>query len=93
MNIPALSTTLSTLELSGELGIAIMSKALDTAEVTGDAIAQMMEAAVTGLGQNLDIRVQKTAAAFLLTVPTAGCFRETLHQRCEQTQPGPGQLL
>ena len=28
MNIPALSTTLSTLELSGELGIAIMSKAL-----------------------------------------------------------------
>ncbi|MCI8764861.1 MAG: putative motility protein [Lachnospiraceae bacterium] len=57
MNIPALSTTLSTLELSGELGIAIMSKALDTAEVTGDAIAQMMEAAVTGLGQNLDIRV------------------------------------
>ena len=84
MNIPALSTTLSTLELSGELGIAIMSKALDTAEVTGDAIAQMMEAAVTGLGQNLDI---------LLTVPTAGCFRETLHQRCEQTQPGPGQLL
>lgn len=57
MNIPALSTTLSTLELSGELGIAIMSKTLDTAEVTGDAIAQMMEAAVTGLGQNLDIRV------------------------------------
>ena len=55
MNIPALSATLSSLELSGELGIAVMSKALDTAEATGDAIAQMMEAAVTGLGQNLDI--------------------------------------
>ncbi|MCI9282315.1 MAG: putative motility protein [Lachnospiraceae bacterium] len=57
MNISALSVTLPAVELSGQLGIAVLSKALDTAEVTGDAIAQMIEASVTGLGQNLDIRV------------------------------------
>ena len=57
MNISALSVTLPAVELSGQLGIAVLSKALGTAEVTGDAIAQMIEASVTGLGQNLDIRV------------------------------------
>ena len=57
MDISALSVTLPTLELSGQLGIAVLSKALDTAEVTGDAIAQMIEASVTGLEQNFDIRV------------------------------------
>lgn len=38
------------------LEIAMMSKALDTAEIAGEALTRMMEAVATGLGQNMDIR-------------------------------------
>lgn len=56
MNISALSIPVSTSGINTGLEIAMMSKALDTAENTGDAIAKMLEATVTGLGQNIDIR-------------------------------------
>ncbi len=56
MNISALSFPVCTGAGNTGLEIAMLSKALDTAEVTGDAINKMLEASVTGLGQNLDIR-------------------------------------
>lgn len=56
MEISALSIPMYTGGGNTGLEIAMMSKALDTAEITGDAIAKMMESVVTGLGQNMDIR-------------------------------------
>lgn len=58
MDIPALSIAMSMDKVNTEWGIAMMSKALDTAETVGDDIAKMMEASVTpNLGQNIDIRL------------------------------------
>ena len=56
MNISALSIPIHTGSGGTGLEIAMMSKALDTAEITGDAINKMLEASVTGLGQHIDIR-------------------------------------
>lgn len=56
MDISSLSVSLSTANLYSDMGVAIMSKVLDTVEESGDAIAQMMEAALSGIGQNIDIR-------------------------------------
>ena len=56
MDIPALSTYMSMGNLSTNVDIAVMSKILDTAEATGEALTQMMAAAaVPGLGENIDI--------------------------------------
>ncbi len=58
MDIPALSIAMSMDKVNTNWGIAMMSKALDTAEVTGEALTKMMEASVSpDLGQNIDIRV------------------------------------
>ncbi len=56
MEISALSIPAYTGTVSTGLEIAMMSKALDTAEIAGDALTRMMEAVATGLGQNMDIR-------------------------------------
>ncbi|MCI8660478.1 MAG: putative motility protein [Lachnospiraceae bacterium] len=56
MEISALSIPMYTGTGNTGLEIAMMSKALDTAEIAGDALTRMMEAVVTGLGQNMDIR-------------------------------------
>lgn len=43
--------------LSMNVNIAVMSKILDTAEATGEALAQMIDAApVPGLGEIIDVR-------------------------------------
>ena len=55
MNISAVSFSAPGSIQTG-LELAVMSKALDTAEVTGDAISKMLEASVTGLGQHIDLR-------------------------------------
>ena len=60
MDIAALSFSMSTSRASSNMGIALLSKVLDTAEVTGEAINEMIESAsvtVPGLGEYLDIRV------------------------------------
>lgn len=60
MDIAALSFSMSTSRVSSNMGIALLSKVLDTAEVTGEAINEMIESAsvtVPGLGEYLDIRV------------------------------------
>jgi len=38
------------------LEYALFSKVLDTAEDTGAALAKMMEASVSGIGRNMDVR-------------------------------------
>ncbi len=58
MDIPALSMAMSMDKVNTEWGIAMMSKALDTAEDTGAALTKMMESSVTpNLGQNIDVRL------------------------------------
>ncbi|MCI9217502.1 YjfB family protein [Lachnospiraceae bacterium 42-17] len=54
MDIPALSTYMSMNNLSLNMDIAVMSKVLDTAEATGQALVQMADA-IEGLGENIDI--------------------------------------
>lgn len=58
MDIPALSIAMSMDKVNTNWGIAMMSKALDTAEDTGEALTKMMETSVSpNLGQNIDIRL------------------------------------
>ncbi|MCI9361899.1 MAG: putative motility protein [Hungatella sp.] len=59
MDISALSS-MSTSQMVSNMGVALLSKVLDTAEVTGEALNEMIETAsvpVSGLGEYLDIRV------------------------------------
>jgi hypothetical protein len=56
MDIAALSMSMSMSNLQTQIGIALMDKAMETAEITTDGIQQMMEASVTPhLGQMIDI--------------------------------------
>ena len=56
MDIPALSSMMSMERLSTSVSFALMSKVMDTAESTSEAMLKMMDAAmVPGLGENLDI--------------------------------------
>ena len=55
MDISALSIAMPT-GINTGMDYMVLSKALDTVEDTGDAIAKMMEAAVTGIGNLLDVR-------------------------------------
>ena len=56
MDVAALSMSMSMANLQTQIGIALMDKAMETAEITTDGIQQMMEASVTPhLGQMIDI--------------------------------------
>lgn len=56
MDIPALSSMMAMERLSTSVSFALMSKVMDTAESTSEAMIEMMDAAmVPGLGENLDI--------------------------------------
>lgn len=62
MNIPELSTALANMELSEKVGIAVLSKALDSVEVSGDTLVQMMDRSMElsvnpAIGSNIDIMV------------------------------------
>lgn len=58
MDISGLSVSMSTSSINTGLEVAMLSKALDSAEITGEALNEMIEAvAIPGLGENLDIRV------------------------------------
>lgn len=58
MDIAALSTSMSMANLQTELGAALMSEAMELAEVTSDGIQKLMESSVyPELGQNIDILV------------------------------------
>ncbi len=58
MNVASLSMSFSTGRMAAEMSVSLLSKALDVAEVTGDALTQMMEEVpvVSGLGEFLDLR-------------------------------------
>ncbi len=58
MDIAALSVSMSQSQLMNDVSVAMMSKALDTAEVTSDGLTRLMESSVNPLvGQNIDIRL------------------------------------
>ena len=58
MDISGLSVSMSTSSINTGLEVAMLSKGLDSAEIAGEALNEMMEAvAIPGLGENLDIRV------------------------------------
>lgn len=56
MDITALSMTLSQSKLNSDIGVALLSKSLDTTEAMGDEFVKMMEQSVTpNLGTTIDI--------------------------------------
>lgn len=56
MDIPALSMAMADYNVSSSISLAVMSKILDTAEATGEALTEMAaSAAIPGLGENIDI--------------------------------------
>ena len=58
MDISGLSVSMSTSSINTGLEVAMLSKVLDSAEIAGEELNEMMEAvAIPGLGENLDIRV------------------------------------
>ncbi|MCI9148496.1 MAG: putative motility protein [Hungatella sp.] len=57
MEISSLSVAMPSGSINTGLDYVMLSKALDTVQDTGDALAKMMEAAVTGLGGQLDLMV------------------------------------
>ena len=59
MDIAAMSLSLSACSVNTNISLAMMSKVLDTAEATSEAMMQMMDAAAVtpGLGDNIDIMV------------------------------------
>lgn len=58
MDIPGLSVAMSQANVVGDVGIAVLSKALDTVEESGELMIQMMEQSVNPhLGANIDVRV------------------------------------
>lgn len=65
MDIAALSTAMSMDRLQMNVGYAMMSKVMDTMEMTGEAMEEMLNsaaqiaggAATPGLGENIDIIV------------------------------------
>lgn len=65
MDIAALSTVMSMDRLQMNVGYAMMSKVMDTMEITGEAMEEMLDSAaqiasgsvIPGLGENIDILV------------------------------------
>ncbi len=58
IDIPALSMSMSQWNIGNEIGTAMLSKSLDTAEDIGDGMVKMMEKSVTPeLGGNIDVNV------------------------------------
>lgn len=56
MDIAAMSLSLSACSTNTNISLAMMSKVLDTAEVTGEALTEMIESIPTpGLGEHIDI--------------------------------------
>lgn len=58
MDIAALSTSMSQMNLTSQIGTAVLSMSMDMAETAGDGLIKVMESSVTPeLGANIDIRV------------------------------------
>ena len=60
MDIAALSTQMHMVQLSQDVGTAMLGKSLDMAEDLGAGMVKMMEASVTPeLGQNIDLYAEE----------------------------------
>lgn len=62
MDIPGLSMNLSQINLQSQVGVAVLSKALDSAESSGDAMIDMMSRSMElsvnpSVGANFDMSV------------------------------------
>ena len=62
MSIPELSTALANVNLSESVGIAVLSKALDHSEATGESLISMMDRSMElsvnpNIGSNLDMYI------------------------------------
>ncbi|MBR4667949.1 MAG: YjfB family protein [Butyrivibrio sp.] len=62
MDIPALSMALSQNKLLNDVGVAVLSKSLDTMESAGEALVSTIDAAAElsvnpNLGANIDLRI------------------------------------
>lgn len=63
MNIAAISTNLANIDVLGKVGIAVLDKTMDTNEILGAGLVEMIDAAAMersvnpGVGENIDIRV------------------------------------
>lgn len=58
MDILSLQSCFNTAELQNDIGIAVMSKALDQFEETSEGMQKILETSVTpNLGQNIDYKV------------------------------------
>ena len=62
MNIPELSTTLANMNLQNQVGVAVLSKALDSTEQSGTSLINMMDRYMElsvnpNIGSNFDMYV------------------------------------
>lgn len=61
MNIPGLSVSMSASSITANMGVSLLAKVLDTAEMTGELLNEMIESsgvpALDGLGEHIDLRV------------------------------------
>lgn len=58
MDVAALSTALSNVNLANQVSVQVLSMSLDTLEITGDGMRKMMEMSVNpSVGGNIDISV------------------------------------
>lgn len=62
MNIPELSTALANAKLSSQVGIAVLDKALENSEATGESLINMMDRSMElsvnpHIGSNIDMLV------------------------------------
>ena len=73
MDIASLSTAMSTQSILNDVGVAMLSKSLDTVEDMGDGMVKIMESSVTPyLGQNIDYYVW----FFLLFFPFSFSYKK-----------------
>ena len=62
MNIPELSTTLANMNLQNQVGVAVLSKSLDSTEQSGTSLINMMDRSMElsvnpNIGSNFDMYV------------------------------------
>lgn len=58
MDIAAVSTAMSQMNLTSQIGTAVLSMSMDMAESAGDGLVKVLESSVTPeLGANIDIRI------------------------------------
>lgn len=62
MNIPELSTALANVQLSNQVSIAVLDKALESSETAGESMINMMDRSMElsvnpNIGSNIDILV------------------------------------